>query len=418
MSDSSNFERSASAEEEHYDFESTLLINKYILIKEIGYGGYSSVWLAYSIHGRSFCAIKINHPDTEDSTELELGIGKLTTNFITSKSFISIPFDDFTINNKGLKHYCTVFPLYGGSMLNVIKSHPYTKGLPFMLALHFLKQVLTAMDIIHNKFNVIHTDIRPDNILISDLPREYLSYTARYLQEMRLYTEGKAITNYKIYESLNKKIVAKLNDSSITRSSVKSYSYSLTPASHCVLHDFGLVRDDDEDTDLISVADYRAPETYLRLPNGKGCDVWALGCTFFQMLTSKALFDEDRFEDDDIYSRDMHMLYEMFALAGYPPTNMIEQSPVKSTFFIQQRKKYTLIKDYENPMKRVSMEKLLEQHMPTKLSKRSMNLLLSIFNKLLHIDPKVRNKVNYKSIMNEIDAFLNSHKFYAPPTVP
>ena len=397
---------------DYSSFNNILVINKYLLVKEIGYGACSSVWLSYNIDDHNFCAIKINNPEGDDYTKTEISMGKLLRTKIPSKSFMSAPYDSFFVANDGEDYYCTVFKLYGGSMLNVIQSPLYSKGLPFMLALHFLKQLLHALDILHNEFAYLHTDIRPDNILISDLPKEYLDYMARYVLEMRRFAEGLPISNNKIYESLSAKIAEKLGDGQISSSSSKGYNYSLSSESYCVLHDFGMMREDDGEPHKVGAFDFRAPEVLLELASGRGCDVWALGCTFYEMLTGKELFSSEKFPEDSPYDERIEMLSEMFALCGYLPTSLIKDSPLQKDFFIKQRNKYLLVKDYECPRKPISMEELLKENIATKLSKRSMDLLLSIFNKLLHIDPQVRDKLNYRSMIAQIDGFLRSHKFY------
>lgn len=407
----SEFERSEEDSVEHYSIDTTFLINRYLLLREIGYGAYSSVWMAYDVDSHSFCAIKINNPRDDDSMQLELDIGRMVQHMVVEKSFISTPRDNFTIKNGDHEHSCAVFPLYGGSILNVLNSHRYRSGIPFLLSLHFLSHLLTAFDHLHNTFKAIHTDIRPDNILVSDLPVEYLQFMEAYRTEMRRMLSDKKIDNRRIYESVNKVIVEKLKDAKISDSSRQGYTYALSSAAHCVLHDFGLVRNDDDTTETISVIDYRAPETILQLPNSRSCDVWSLGCTFYHMLTGKMLFDEDELEEESEYSRDMNMLYEIYSVSGYTPVALINASPVKNHFFVTNKRKTLLAKDFDCPMKRRPLRDLLEKNIAAKLSKRSLDFLSSLLEQLLHADPKVRRQLKYPHLVREIRNFLRSNKF-------
>ena len=62
---------SLSSDDEYYgdngeEFRGSILNNKYALIDKIGYGSYSSVWLAYCINDDVFYAIKIQNFEDYD----------------------------------------------------------------------------------------------------------------------------------------------------------------------------------------------------------------------------------------------------------------------------------------------------------------------------------------------------------------
>ena len=48
-------------EYDNAEFLGEVLILKYLIIKKIGYGAYSSVWLAYNIEKKKFYAIKVQN---------------------------------------------------------------------------------------------------------------------------------------------------------------------------------------------------------------------------------------------------------------------------------------------------------------------------------------------------------------------
>ena len=64
-----------SSDDEYYgdngeEFRGTILNNNYTLIEKIGFGSYSSVWLAYSIAREKYFAVKIqNCEDYEEGLE-------------------------------------------------------------------------------------------------------------------------------------------------------------------------------------------------------------------------------------------------------------------------------------------------------------------------------------------------------------
>ena len=76
---SSESDCSISSDEEYCgdngeEFREEILNSKYALIEKIGYGSYSSVWLAYSIPDDNYYAIKIQNCEDYDEGVFELRI--------------------------------------------------------------------------------------------------------------------------------------------------------------------------------------------------------------------------------------------------------------------------------------------------------------------------------------------------------
>lgn len=74
---------------------------------------------------------------------------------------------------------------------------------------------------------------------------------------------------------------------------------------------------------------YKSPEILLGLPYDESCDIWALGCTIYELLTGAILFDPDEYETD----KKRCMLHQIFAKLGKFPRELIEVSPLKQVFF-------------------------------------------------------------------------------------
>ncbi|KAF7317466.1 Kinase-like protein [Mycena chlorophos] len=62
-------------------------------------------------------------------------------------------------------HVCMVFEVLGENLLGLIKRHQ-NKGVPMPLVKQIAKQVLLGLDYMHRYCGVIHTDIKPKNVLI------------------------------------------------------------------------------------------------------------------------------------------------------------------------------------------------------------------------------------------------------------
>ena len=165
---------SSSSDDEYYgyngdEYYGDVLRKNYVLIKKIGFGAYSSVWLSYSYNNDSFCAIKIQNPE-----DFEEGFDEVNT-LIKLKNFdsncISNLIEYFILEKeikkkkkvnckkKGKKYkteiivektICMVFNLLACSIYDLIKYGKYKKGLPLKTIKIITKQLLKAIDVLHN----------------------------------------------------------------------------------------------------------------------------------------------------------------------------------------------------------------------------------------------------------------------------
>lgn len=61
----------------------------------------------------------------------------------------------------------------------------------------------------------------------------------------------------------------------------------------------------------------RAPEVTLRYPWTSTIDIWTVGCLLFELLTERALFDQDT-----DYSHELHLQYIVECLGPFPPESL------------------------------------------------------------------------------------------------
>jgi len=64
-----------------------------------------------------------------------------------------------------------VFEIMGVNLLEVIKSFEY-KGVPLPITRKIAKQCLIALDYLHRMCNLIHTDLKPENVILALRPDE------------------------------------------------------------------------------------------------------------------------------------------------------------------------------------------------------------------------------------------------------
>jgi serine/threonine-protein kinase SRPK3 len=76
---------------------------------------------------------------------------------------------------------------------------------------------------------------------------------------------------------------------------------------------------------------YRAPEILLGLPYNETCDIWALACSIYEMMTGKILFNPDHYKMDQ---KRCIMILIYSKLGSFPP-DLIDQAPLKQVFYTE-----------------------------------------------------------------------------------
>lgn len=66
----------------------------------------------------------------------------------------------------GARHMCMVFEVCGPSILNLLKKYDF-KGVPMEIVRKVAVDCLLGLDHIHRKCGIIHTDLKPENVLVA-----------------------------------------------------------------------------------------------------------------------------------------------------------------------------------------------------------------------------------------------------------
>ncbi|XP_029994088.1 SRSF protein kinase 1a isoform X2 [Sphaeramia orbicularis] len=144
---------------------------KYHVIRKLGWGHFSTVWLAWDIQVKRFVAMKVVK-SAEHYTETAVDEIKLLRSVRNSdpddpnREMVVQLLDDFKISGVNGTHVCMVFEVLGHHLLKWIIKSNY-QGLPLPCVKSIIRQVLQGLDYLHSKCEIIHTDIKPENILMS-----------------------------------------------------------------------------------------------------------------------------------------------------------------------------------------------------------------------------------------------------------
>lgn len=73
--------------------------------------------------------------------------------------------EDFRHDGPNGSHVCMVFEVLGENLLGLIKRYQH-RGVPTHIVRQIAKQILLGLDYLHTECRIIHTDLKPENVLI------------------------------------------------------------------------------------------------------------------------------------------------------------------------------------------------------------------------------------------------------------
>ena len=97
--------------------------NRYKVLHKLGFGGFSTVWLAHDRHENRYIALKILCAKASDSHDLPLAVKSILDGGRLSHLFVT-ELRRFHVNGPNGRHVCQVLPLVGPS-LSALSGHRY-----------------------------------------------------------------------------------------------------------------------------------------------------------------------------------------------------------------------------------------------------------------------------------------------------
>jgi serine/threonine protein kinase len=401
-SNDSEYEESSSSDENLSQTENLELtgeiIKNYNIICELGRGSFSIVWLAFNISNNNFYALKVQNP-----TEYKDGLSEIK--FVSKLPKVPNVFNNIVeyfieIRDEN-KYLCSAWELHCSNIDGLIRKGDYENGFPIDKVKIIMKQLIESVRILHKKFKVFHGDIKSDNILIKGINNKDAFLIKRYTEEkfFEKYIETKnkywlslgknlkkidsmnKVDKMRIRKKIHQDIVEKITEE-YSQSDISKYSINskyLEPI-NISLADFGTYCEEHNYyEESFGTRYYQAPEIILMGKCSFPVDIWAIGCTFYELLSGKLLFDPIK---DSEHSRDYYHLCLINETCGKFSPNFLKKTKFYKNYF--DSKSNIINNEVPEP------DRLIRKINKLELDKQTTNVIIEILNNTLTIDPLKR----------------------------
>ncbi|KAI5860175.1 putative serine protein kinase [Durotheca rogersii] len=365
---------------------------QYKVIRKLGEGSYSTVWLGRDLSNNRYVALKFLVSEISRPTELRIlrHITKVAP--VEASLYITQLLSEFQHHGPNGIHNCLVFEPMGPSVNTMVEELPQFKPrkwdmkvrYPPQMAKSILKQSLLALAFLHEN-GIAHGDLQPGNMLftlndIDSKPEDIIQQEEDELAEsisppvQRL--DGKEDKWAPRYLCMAQPLVPYTN---------------YTEGFKIKLSDMGgAYFFTDPPARLVTPLGLRAPELILTGAVNKTLDVWSFGCLIFELITGYPLFcvPGSKYEDDN------HLL-SLIARLGPLPDELFNSWKTSSLYFTPEKKLFNCrlggVADGREPLmeEQTSMEEWFDEAGPD-LDEEEARNVKALIRRILQYDPAER----------------------------
>ncbi|KAE9612348.1 putative protein kinase CMGC-SRPK family [Lupinus albus] len=141
---------------------------RYVVQSKLGWGHFSTVWLAWDTQHSKYVALKVQK-SAQHYTEAALDeitiLQQIAEGDPDDKKCVVKLLDHFKHSGPNGQHVCMVFEYLGDNLLTLIKYSDY-RGMPINMVKEICFHILVGLDYLHKQLSIIHTDLKPENILL------------------------------------------------------------------------------------------------------------------------------------------------------------------------------------------------------------------------------------------------------------
>ncbi|KAF7804360.1 serine/threonine-protein kinase SRPK-like [Senna tora] len=335
---------------------------RYVIQSKLGWGHFSTVWLAWDTQLSRYVALKVQKSAqhyTEAAMDEITILQQIAEGDPDDKKCVVKLLDHFKHSGPNGQHVCMVFEYLGDNLLTLIKYSDY-RGLPINMVKEICFHILAGLDYLHKQLSIIHTDLKPENILLlsmidpskdprkSGAPLILTNTKDKTVLELAIGKDTKT-SNGDFIRNHKKKIRRKAKQAAQgcadkeaseevegdpeTSGAVDSSSNAILNAVDlkCKLVDFGnACWTYKQFTSDIQTRQYRCPEVILGSKYSTSADLWSFACICFELATGDVLFDP---HSGDNFDRDEDHLALMMELLGMMPRKIALGGRYSRDFF-------------------------------------------------------------------------------------
>jgi serine/threonine protein kinase len=410
------------------NFIGKLINDKYIVIKYLSRGTFCKVWLVYDLTVNKFYALKIQEDKDDDTLINEIKMLN-TVHRDEVCSNICEMIDNFDIKIEGRNRKAILLELLGNSLSHLVYGENDDIINSDMIR-KIMKSLLVGINVLHKK-NLIHCDLKLDNILFSESNKKIKSIMGD-IDKLNLHQSYNLILDETVNKKLvgldkskrktmkkkiKKRIIRELcneNSNKIININNKINVLNLENLVNKELCVDELEELDEENkdekykldidldnidvklldlgnTEFISSKNdeeiytrcYRPPENIINGTFNTKADIWVIGCMLYELLVGDTIFD---FEDCDKVNieKDRFHLAQMYSLLGKMPKDMALVCEYSEEYFDSKGR---ILKNRNIEMRDLKGELTNRIDMEDE----ELDLLLDFIGKMLEYEPNKRS---------------------------
>ncbi|RHW71284.1 protein kinase [Trypanosoma brucei equiperdum] len=324
------------------------LNSRYVIVQKLGWGEFSTVWLAYdTLHTtlgkphQAFVAVKIAKCDSvvSESTQYEIKLLRYIGSNTPSHAPLTGLLDSFEVAGQYGSHTCMVMPLHGSNLLSIIDQMKAKKGIRSPSEISLIKEIvvsiLIGLDEL-DKLDVIHTDIKPENILCSSSDPKVLdtieNFCLRNKDRSSMVPADRVrkamwqgdpnhlvcIADFGLSVALKpskgQAVTGKGQKDVAAKAAIESKKEFPVEKAGTVSNVRGT---------MIQTREYRAPEILMGMDFNTRTDIWSVGCMVYELITGEFLMDPKRRTRNE-RMMDVEHLAMMMQILGPVPEKIIK----------------------------------------------------------------------------------------------
>jgi serine/threonine-protein kinase SRPK3 len=336
---------------------------QYLILKYLGRGTFSKVWMVYDFLEDKFMALKIQ--DEKYLKDMEIEVRNLK-HFHRNGGHKNIAKFYGVLDFKvGQEHKKGILMELLGEPLDTLISEDYDDKINSEIIKNIFRELIEGVDFIHQN-GFLHNDLKPDNILISKPNKKIMDFIESikemdihntYLQTIKLLTPQEL----QLLDKNKRKMVKRKIKSKAAKETAKEFKKKIIEINNQTLENLKLnieeLDDSDEDNDSnktdnignnqidltdiqVKIIDmgsaepigkmesdeiltrcYRPPENIMNPFYNEKSDIWVIGCMLYELFNGHSLFDLRDYNVNSI-EKDRKHIAQMYDVLGKMPRDM------------------------------------------------------------------------------------------------